>query len=150
MCLPLKLGVRLSCCPVAGFAGDEHPFFLGLQAHPEFLSRPHPNKWSPPFYGFVLASAGADAFLAAQPFPYESIAAQPRGVAAGPGRAVTPVGVLSPPHVRGGGADGEETEDRFTWKTFVLFCEMISDLMCRTEYRAVVGGWCGCCGSCGV
>jgi CTP synthase len=33
-----------------------HPFFLGLQAHPEFKSRP--LKPSPPFRGLILASAG--------------------------------------------------------------------------------------------
>jgi hypothetical protein len=33
-----------------------HPFFLGLQAHPEFKSRP--LKPSPPFHGLILASAG--------------------------------------------------------------------------------------------
>jgi len=35
---------------------EEHPFFLGVQYHPEFTSRP--NRPSPPFLGFVLASAG--------------------------------------------------------------------------------------------
>jgi CTP synthase len=34
----------------------DHPFFLGTQYHPEFLSRP--GKPSPPFLGFVAASAG--------------------------------------------------------------------------------------------
>ncbi len=32
-----------------------HPYFVGTQAHPEFKSRP--GKPSPPFYGFVAASA---------------------------------------------------------------------------------------------
>jgi CTP synthase len=35
---------------------DDHPFFLGVQYHPEFKSRP--NKPSPPFVGFLLASSG--------------------------------------------------------------------------------------------
>jgi CTP synthase len=34
----------------------EHPFFVGLQAHPEFGSRP--LNPSPPFLGFVAAAAG--------------------------------------------------------------------------------------------
>jgi len=33
-----------------------HPFFLGVQYHPEFKSRP--NKPSPPFVGFLLAASG--------------------------------------------------------------------------------------------
>ncbi|KAN0060256.1 CTP synthase ura7 [Thecaphora frezii] len=33
-----------------------HPFFVGMQAHPEFASRP--LNPSPPFLGFVAASAG--------------------------------------------------------------------------------------------
>lgn len=34
----------------------DHPFFVGLQAHPEFCSRP--LNPSPPFLGFIAASAG--------------------------------------------------------------------------------------------
>ncbi|CAG8487187.1 14815_t:CDS:10 [Dentiscutata erythropus] len=34
----------------------DHPFFVGTQYHPEYLSRP--LKPSPPFLGFVMASAG--------------------------------------------------------------------------------------------
>lgn len=34
----------------------EHPFFVGVQYHPEFLSRP--IKPSPPYFGLLLASAG--------------------------------------------------------------------------------------------
>lgn len=33
-----------------------HPYFVGVQYHPEFLSKP--LKPSPPFLGFILASAG--------------------------------------------------------------------------------------------
>lgn len=33
-----------------------HPYFFGCQYHPEFQS--HPNRPSPPFYGFVLAASG--------------------------------------------------------------------------------------------
>jgi CTP synthase len=36
----------------------EHPFFVGLQAHPEFCTRP--LNPSPPFLGFVAASSGQD------------------------------------------------------------------------------------------
>ena len=32
----------------------EHPFYVGTQAHPEFLSRP--NKAHPLFSGFIAAS----------------------------------------------------------------------------------------------
>ena len=32
----------------------DHPFFLGLQSHPEFKSRP--MRPSPPFAGFVEAA----------------------------------------------------------------------------------------------
>jgi len=35
---------------------DDHPFFLAVQFHPEFLSRP--LKPSPPYLGFILASLG--------------------------------------------------------------------------------------------
>ena len=34
----------------------DHPFFVGLQAHPEFCSRP--LNPSPPFLGFVAAACG--------------------------------------------------------------------------------------------
>jgi len=36
----------------------EHPYFVGLQAHPEFCTRP--LNPSPPFLGFVAASSGVD------------------------------------------------------------------------------------------
>ncbi|KAF9256345.1 CTP synthase [Marasmius fiardii PR-910] len=35
----------------------DHPFFMGLQAHPEFCTRP--LNPSPPFLGFVAAASGA-------------------------------------------------------------------------------------------
>ncbi|XP_056681209.1 CTP synthase 1 isoform X4 [Monodelphis domestica] len=35
---------------------EDHPFFVGVQYHPEFLSRP--IKPSPPYFGLLLASAG--------------------------------------------------------------------------------------------
>ncbi|RDB30524.1 CTP synthase [Hypsizygus marmoreus] len=38
----------------------EHPYFLGLQAHPEFCTRP--LNPSPPFLGFVAASSGPAVF----------------------------------------------------------------------------------------
>ena len=34
----------------------DHPFFIGLQAHPEFCTRP--LNPSPPFLGFVAAACG--------------------------------------------------------------------------------------------
>ena len=36
----------------------DHPYFVGLQAHPEFCTRP--LNPSPPFLGFVAAAAGAN------------------------------------------------------------------------------------------
>jgi len=36
----------------------EHPFFVGLQSHPEFCTRP--LNPSPPFLGFVSAACGSD------------------------------------------------------------------------------------------
>jgi CTP synthase len=36
----------------------DHLFFVGLQAHPEFCTRP--LNPSPPFLGFVAASCGVD------------------------------------------------------------------------------------------
>jgi CTP synthase len=34
----------------------DHPFFVGLQAHPEFSTRP--LNPSPPFLGFIAAACG--------------------------------------------------------------------------------------------
>ena len=36
----------------------DHPFFVGLQSHPEFCTRP--LNPSPPFLGFVSAACGSD------------------------------------------------------------------------------------------
>jgi CTP synthase len=38
----------------------DHPYFVGLQAHPEFCTRP--LNPSPPFLGFIAASAGQTIF----------------------------------------------------------------------------------------
>lgn len=35
---------------------SDHPYFVGVQYHPEFTSRP--IKPSPPYLGLLLASAG--------------------------------------------------------------------------------------------
>ncbi|XP_056598135.1 CTP synthase 1-like [Triplophysa dalaica] len=35
---------------------DDHPYFVGVQYHPEFTSRP--IKPSPPYFGLLLAAAG--------------------------------------------------------------------------------------------
>ncbi|PIO24849.1 hypothetical protein AB205_0102350 [Aquarana catesbeiana] len=35
---------------------EDHPYFVGVQYHPEFTSRP--IKPSPPYFGLLLASAG--------------------------------------------------------------------------------------------
>ncbi|EIM81978.1 CTP synthase [Stereum hirsutum FP-91666 SS1] len=62
---------------------SDHPFFVGLQAHPEFCTRP--LNPSPPFLGFVAASCGVS-ILEAQiesqlktfkpPHPEESMVAE--------------------------------------------------------------------------
>jgi CTP synthase len=44
-------GERMQCLELA-----DHPFFVGLQAHPEFCTRP--LNPSPPFLGFVAAACG--------------------------------------------------------------------------------------------
>lgn len=46
--------VRMECTELS--PDSDHPFFLGVQFHPEFQSRP--LKPSPPFRGFVQAAAG--------------------------------------------------------------------------------------------
>jgi CTP synthase len=62
----------------------EHPFFVGLQAHPEFCTRP--LNPSPPFLGFVAAACGPDVLeqqMAQQlqsfqpPHPKESMIGEP-------------------------------------------------------------------------
>nr|CAD2149833.1 unnamed protein product [Meloidogyne enterolobii] len=40
---------------MAEMSREDHPFFIGVQYHPEFLSSPH--KPSPPFLGFLLAAS---------------------------------------------------------------------------------------------
>ncbi len=35
---------------------DNHPYFVGVQFHPEYISRPH--RPSPPYLGLVLAIIG--------------------------------------------------------------------------------------------
>lgn len=34
----------------------DHPYFVGVQYHPEYISRP--MKPSPPYFGFLLAATG--------------------------------------------------------------------------------------------
>lgn len=38
------------------YSPPDHPFYLGLQAHPEFCTRP--LNPSPPFLGFIAAACG--------------------------------------------------------------------------------------------
>lgn len=40
------------------YTNSDHPFFVGLQAHPEFSTRP--LNPSPPFLGLVAAACGSD------------------------------------------------------------------------------------------
>jgi CTP synthase len=50
---------------VAELPRTEHPYYVGVQYHPEFQSRP--LKPSPPFHGLMLAATGGlEAFLEAQ------------------------------------------------------------------------------------
>eukprot|EP00761_Pharyngomonas_kirbyi_P004694 gb/GECH01004699.1/.p1 GENE.gb/GECH01004699.1/~~gb/GECH01004699.1/.p1 ORF type:complete len:623 (+),score=161.61 gb/GECH01004699.1/:1-1869(+) len=35
---------------------DQHPYYMGVQYHPEYKSRP--NRPAPPFYGLVMAASG--------------------------------------------------------------------------------------------
>jgi CTP synthase len=47
---------RVSSSNTSGSGNAGHPYYVGVQFHPEFKSRPlHP---SPPFHGLVLAAAG--------------------------------------------------------------------------------------------
>lgn len=48
---PGESGLLLTCLP-----SSDHPYFVGVQYHPEFTSRP--IKPSPPYLGLLLASAG--------------------------------------------------------------------------------------------
>jgi CTP synthase len=50
---------------VAELPRSQHPFYVGCQFHPEFLSRP--LKPSPPFHGLIMAATGQlDAFIEAK------------------------------------------------------------------------------------
>ena len=55
-------GERMQIAELITAQGHEpHPYFVGMQAHPEFASRP--LNPSPPFLGFVAAAAGGTAML---------------------------------------------------------------------------------------
>lgn len=49
-----ELGQRMEIMEYSGPEDNPHPFYLGVQFHPEFKSRP--NRPSPPFLGFILAA----------------------------------------------------------------------------------------------
>ncbi|EGD73065.1 CTP synthase 1 [Salpingoeca rosetta] len=76
----------------------DHPFFVAVQYHPEFLSRP--LRPSPPFLGFVLAASGIlDAYLAGNRISPEYLESQsamssPGSVAAEKHLARTPLASL--------------------------------------------------------
>lgn len=57
-------GVRME---IAELSRKNHPFYLGTQFHPEFKSRP--NRPSPPFFAFVVASRAALALKAIKGTP---------------------------------------------------------------------------------
>jgi CTP synthase len=42
---------------IAELPQSHHPFYVGCQFHPEFLTRP--LQPSPPFHGFILAAIGS-------------------------------------------------------------------------------------------
>jgi CTP synthase len=55
-----ETGERMEVAELPG-----HPYYVGVQYHPEFKSRP--LRPSPPFYGLVLAAVGKlDEYLAKQ------------------------------------------------------------------------------------
>src|SRR5712672_2736525 len=56
--LPAQHSFIHSLYPLTRFFSADHPFFVGLQAHPEFCTRP--LNPSPPFLGFVAAACGPD------------------------------------------------------------------------------------------
>lgn len=58
-------GERMQIAELVPMEGYEpHPYFVGMQAHPEFASRP--LNPSPPFLGFVAAAAGGVELLEEQ------------------------------------------------------------------------------------
>ena len=52
----LLVGPLAACPSFRAGGGADHPYFVAVQFHPEFLSRP--LRPSPPFLGFVLAACG--------------------------------------------------------------------------------------------
>lgn len=48
--------ITTTCLLICQPSSSEHPYFVGVQYHPEFTSRP--IKPSPPYLGLLLASAG--------------------------------------------------------------------------------------------
>ena len=57
--LPFRF-VRRCNAPLTLLCISDHPYFVGLQAHPEFCTRP--LNPSPPFLGFVAAACDASIF----------------------------------------------------------------------------------------
>jgi CTP synthase len=58
-------GERMQIAELVTADGHEpHPYFVGMQAHPEFASRP--LNPSPPFLGFIAAAAGGKEMLEEQ------------------------------------------------------------------------------------
>lgn len=79
--------------PIEAMERLDHPWFIGVQYHPEFNSRP--TKPHPLFMGFVKAAACRAAARPAEPHvdwrPVACAAARPVGVRSGGARAVGPV-----------------------------------------------------------
>lgn len=90
-------GVSLTVGLGLGTAVSGHPFFVGVQYHPEFLSRP--IKPSPPYFGLLLASVGR-----LPHYLQKGCRLSPRWghaplVARGGGRSLTPDGQLASRHL---------------------------------------------------
>jgi hypothetical protein len=89
---------------------------VGTQYHPEYQSRPHGNRWSPPFLGFILASCGAAELESRLPLPAESIAvvavsSGARVPVAAPAAVDAPSAVATPSAGCGPAGDGASVRD---------------------------------------
>ena len=51
----MQTGIPVRCSSFPHVLSD-HPYFVGVQYHPEFTSRP--IKPSPPYFGLLLAASG--------------------------------------------------------------------------------------------
>ena len=89
------------------FVYSAHPFFMALQAHPEFCTRP--LNPSPPFLGFVAAACGPQVF-GEQLKLQENAYIPPHPTGAMVGEEVLKGASEVVPATRGGGRHEEEGE----------------------------------------